>query len=94
MITFRAPGRVNLIGEHTDYNAGFVMPAAINLSASASVTPRADRKLQIRSDNFADEVEVDLDDSTLKARNHWSDYPVGVAVILERAGYRLRGRWE
>ena len=67
------------------------MPAAINLSAYAKITPREDRKLQIRSDNFADEVEVDLDDQALKARNHWSDYPVGVAVMLERAGHRLRG---
>ena len=94
MITFRAPGRVNLIGEHTDYNAGFVMPAAINLSSYTSVTPREDRRLQIRSINFNDEVEVDLDDATLKApkeRRHWSDYPIGVAVTLERAGYRLRG---
>jgi galactokinase len=90
-ITFRAPGRVNLIGEHTDYNAGFVMPAAINVSAHAEVTPREDRKLQIHSDNFEDEVEIDLDDATLKARRHWSDYPVGVAVMLERAGHRLRG---
>ena len=91
MITFRAPGRVNLIGEHTDYNAGFVMPAAINLSAYTSITPREDRKLQIRSTNFEDDVEINLDDETLKARRHWSDYPVGVAVTLERAGYRLRG---
>jgi galactokinase len=95
LITFRAPGRVNLIGEHTDYNAGFVMPAAINLSAYATITPSEDRKLQIRSDNFADEVEVDLDDATLEARDHWSDYPVGVAVALdswvEREGHRLRG---
>ena len=94
MITFRAPGRVNLIGEHTDYNAGFVMPAAINVSAYTSVTPREDRKLKIRSSNFEDEIVVDLDDATLKAPKgvgHWSDYPVGVAVTLERAGYRLRG---
>lgn len=91
MITFRAPGRVNLIGEHTDYNAGFVMPAAIDLSAYASITPREDRTLQIRSANFEDEVEIDLDDDKLKARGHWSDYPIGVAVTLDRAGYRLRG---
>ncbi len=90
-ITFRAPGRVNLIGEHTDYNAGFVMPAAIDVSAYASASPREDRKLQIVSDNFEDQVEIDLDDARLAARNHWSDYPVGVAVMLERAGYRLRG---
>lgn len=92
MVTFRAPGRVNLIGEHTDYNAGFVMPAAINLSAYTTITPRDDRQLIVRSDNFEDEIEVDLDDATnLAARNHWSDYPIGVAVTLIRAGYQLRG---
>ncbi|HZN06720.1 MAG TPA: galactokinase [Pyrinomonadaceae bacterium] len=91
MTTFRAPGRVNLIGEHTDYNAGFVMPAAIDASVHATITPREDRKLQITSNNFEDEVEIDLDDPNLAARSHWSDYPVGVAVMLERAGHRLRG---
>ena len=89
--TFRAPGRVNLIGEHTDYNDGFVMPAAIDFYTWAKVTPREDRKLQIRSENFDEEVEVDLDDANIARRKHWSDYPVGVAVILEREGYRLRG---
>ena len=88
---FRAPGRVNLIGEHTDYNDGFVMPAAINLSVFASVWPRKDRKLQIRSANFNDEIEFDLDDPQPAARKHWSDYAVGVAVMLERAGHHLRG---
>jgi galactokinase len=89
--TFRAPGRVNLIGEHTDYNDGFVMPAAIDFYTWAKVSPREDRKLQIRSENFNEEIEVDLDDQNIAARKHWSDYPVGVAVVLERAGYRLRG---
>ena len=89
--TFRAPGRVNLIGEHTDYNSGFVMPVALDFSTWAKVSPRADRKLQIHSDNFGDEVEIDLDDQQLAARGHWSDYPIGVAVELERAGHRLRG---
>ena len=89
--TFRAPGRVNLIGEHTDYNDGFVMPAAIDFYTWATVTPREDRKLQIRSENFDEEVEIDLDDPNIARREHWSDYPVGVAVILEREGYRLRG---
>lgn len=91
LITYRAPGRVNLIGEHTDYNAGFVMPAAIGFSVYAGISPREDRKLQIYSDNFSDGVEIDLDDASLRARGHWSDYPIGVAVMLERAGYRLRG---
>ena len=89
--TFRAPGRVNLIGEHTDYNDGFVMPAAIDFSVFVRVWPREDRKLQIHSENFNDQVEFDLDEPDPVARRHWSDYVVGVAVTLERAGYRLRG---
>ena len=89
--TFRAPGRVNLIGEHTDYNDGFVMPVAIDLSTWVHVTPLEARKLQIHSENFNEEVEIDPGDQNLVARGHWSDYPIGVAVILERAGHRLRG---
>jgi galactokinase len=88
---FRAPGRVNLIGEHTDYKDGFVMPAAINLSTFVTVWLREDRKLQIRSENFDDEIEFDLDEPNPAPRKHWSDYAVGVAVTLQRAGHRLRG---
>ncbi|HET6979513.1 MAG TPA: galactokinase [Pyrinomonadaceae bacterium] len=91
MRTFRAPGRVNLIGEHTDYNDGFVMPAALDFSTWVKISPLEERKLKIFSENFEEEVEIDLDDRNLSARDHWSDYPVGVAVVLERAGYRLRG---
>jgi len=88
---FRAPGRVNLIGEHTDYNDGFVMPAAIDFSVFVRVWPREDRKLHIRSENFDDQIEFDLDEPNPAPRRHWSDYAVGVAVMLERAGHRLRG---
>src|ERR1041384_4258866 len=88
---FRAPGRVNLIGEHTDYNDGFVMPAALDLSTWVSVSPLDQHRLHVYSENFNEEVEVDLDDQNLAAGGHGSDYPVGVAVILERAGHRLRG---
>ena len=91
MRTFRAPGRVNLIGEHTDYNDGFVMPAALDFSTWVRVSPLEQRSLQIFSENFNDEVEVDLDNLNLVARSHWSDYPVGVAVEMQRAGHRLRG---
>jgi len=91
MRTFRAPGRVNLIGEHTDYNDGFVMPAALDFSTWVSVSPLEERKLKIFSENYGEEIEVDLDDRNLSARRRWSDYPVGVAVVLERAGFRLRG---
>src|SRR5215204_2430970 len=91
MRTFRAPGRVNLIGEHTDYNDGFVMPAAIDFSTWAKVSPLDTRKLQIFSENYGEEIEVDLNDPSLTSRDHWSDYPIGVAVMLERTGHRLRG---
>lgn len=90
---FRAPGRVNLIGEHTDYNDGFVMPAAIDLSVLVTVWPREDRKLEIHSENFDDQVTFDLDQKDPAPRGHWSDYVIGVAVILERAGYRLHGAY-
>jgi galactokinase len=82
---------VNLIGEHTDYNDGFVMPAALDFSTWVYVSPLEQHGLQLYSENYNEEVQVDLDDQNLAARGHWSDYPIGVAVTLERAGYRLRG---
>jgi galactokinase len=88
---FRAPGRVNLIGEHTDYNDGFVMPAAISFSTWVTITPLDERKLSVFSENFGEQVEFDLNDSNAAPRRHWSDYVIGVAVIFERAGYHLRG---
>ena len=88
---YRAPGRVNLIGEHTDYNDGFVMPAAIDLYTRVAIAPRADRKLHIHSENFSESVELDLDDTDPRAAGHWSDYVRGVAVTIDRSGHRLRG---
>jgi len=88
---YRAPGRVNLIGEHTDYNDGFVMPAAIDLFTYAAIRPRDDRALFIPSENFSESVEFDLNQPDPRARGHWSDYVCGVAVMLERVGYKLRG---
>ena len=88
---FRAPGRVNLIGEHTDYNDGFVMPAAIDFSTWVTISPRDDRVVSVYSENFHEHVNFDLDDPALRPRRHWSDYVKGVAVTLERSGYRMRG---
>jgi galactokinase len=87
----RAPGRVNLIGEHTDYNEGFVLPAAIDCFCWVAIAPRNDRVLALYSENFDDTVEVSLDDLNIRATGKWADYPLGVAWALERAGYRLRG---
>ena len=88
---FRAPGRVNLIGEHTDYHDGFVRPAAIELSVWAAIAPRADRKLVVHSENFAESAEIDLDDHDPRSRSHWSDYVQGVAMMLDRTHPSLLG---
>src|SRR5579863_6201985 len=87
---YRAPGRVNLIGEHTDYNEGFVLPAAIGFSCWVVVARRKDRNLAIYSENFDEAVEANLYDLG-QCRGKWSDYCLGVAWALERAGYRLSG---
>jgi len=88
---FRAPGRVNLIGEHTDYNDGFVLPAALELTTLVAIKPREDRWLRVTSLALESTVEIDLDEPATTARKEWSDYVVGVAVVLERAGHRLAG---
>jgi galactokinase len=88
---YRAPGRVNLIGEHTDYNHGFVMPAALNLCTFVAVAPRTDRRLRVYSENFAESCDLDLDLIHPGRRGHWSDYVRGVAGVLESSGHKLRG---
>ncbi|MEN3331817.1 MAG: galactokinase [Blastocatellia bacterium] len=88
---FRAPGRVNLIGEHTDYNDGFVMPAAIDLSTYVAIAPRDDRLLTILSEGFDEVTELNLDRYAPHGTGHWSDYVRGVAVELMQAGFKLRG---
>jgi galactokinase len=88
---YRAPGRVNLIGEHTDYNEGFVLPAAIGFSCWVGIAPRNDRRLVFYSGNFKESRETDLDNLGIRGSGHWSDYPIGVAWALQDAGYRLTG---
>ncbi len=88
---FRAPGRVNLIGEHTDYNDGFVFPAGIDFYTQVAAATRPDRKLVVYSENYNEEVEIDLQNSFLKARKHWSDYVCGVALVLLAAGHKISG---
>lgn len=88
---FRAPGRVNLIGEHTDYNQGFVMPAAIDLSCWAGVSPRGDGKIVVHSENFGEDAEVALRDPAAWRRKGWASYALGVAWALREAGVALSG---
>lgn len=88
---YRAPGRVNLIGEHTDYTGGFVMPAAVGFFTWVAVSPRHDRKLVVHSDNFQEQLEFSLDSVQPHGSHHWSDYVMGVANVLDTSGHRLPG---
>jgi galactokinase len=90
-VVTRAPGRVNLIGEHTDYNDGFVMPAALEFCTWVAAAPRADRRIHAHSLNFKERVEFDLDNLHPGATKHWSDYVRGVAGVLEAQGHKLSG---
>src|SRR6266849_256322 len=87
---FRAPGRVNLIGEHTDYTGGLVMPAAIDFSTWVAAGRREDRTIRAVSEGFPGALEFSLD-RTPKRQGNWTDYVAGVAATLEAAGHRLRG---
>ena len=87
---FRAPGRVNLIGEHTDYNDGFVLPAAINFAAYVAAAARDDRTVRAASMDYDGELELSLDHERPPEKS-WTKYVQGVAVTLERRGRKLRG---
>jgi galactokinase len=86
---FVAPGRVNLIGEHTDYAEGFVMPAAINFATLAAISPRADGKIAIYAENFGEEAVFDAGALPASASHRWSDYPIGVVQILADQGHSI-----
>ncbi len=90
-LVFIAPGRVNLIGEHTDYSEGFVMPAAIDFATVAAISPRPDRQIVVSSENFSEEAKFDLEYLPHHPRHHWSDYPVGVLTTLIEAGVKTGG---
>ncbi len=87
-----APGRINLIGEHTDYSDGFVLPAAINLGISIALSPREDQKLQLYSIDFEQDIVIDLNDIQKEGRG-WHEYIKGVARVLKEESYPVSG-WQ
>lgn len=91
-VLVRAPGRVNLIGEHTDYNDGFVLPLAIERAVWIALRPRNDRAVRVWSTDFDQWGELELDGLD-HGHPEWSEYLRGTAWALEQAGHRLRG-WE
>ncbi|MGD0219688.1 MAG: galactokinase [Acidimicrobiales bacterium] len=90
-LIFRAPGRVNLIGEHTDYNDGFVFPIALQHATWVAVARRDDRRMRVRSQTLSETAEFNLDEVDLHARHNWTDYVRGLAIVLETSGHRLVG---
>jgi galactokinase len=88
---FSAPGRVNLIGEHTDYNDGFVLPLAIERRTLVAAAARSGRRVRVRSLALDQASVFDLDAPAAPRRGNWLDYVEGVARVLEERGHRLGG---
>ncbi|MDW8343058.1 MAG: galactokinase [Verrucomicrobiae bacterium] len=91
-VLVRAPGRVNLIGEHTDYNEGFVLPMAIDRATWIALRPRTDEQVRLHSLAHGETMTFSLSALT-KNHRHWAEYAKGVAWALQQAGHRLCG-WE
>ena len=77
-VLFFSPGRVNLIGEHTDYNGGFVFPCALNFGTYLAIRKTAGKTVKFSTLNFSDDDEVLLSDKLTKRGKKWSNYPLGV----------------
>jgi galactokinase len=86
---FAAPGRVNIIGEHTDYADGFVLPAAIDFATFAAISPRSDGTIVIRSENYNEQVTYAADYLPHRGMGHWSDYPLGVLAVLSQESVEI-----
>ena len=90
----RAPGRINLIGEHTDYHDGFVLPAAIDREVLIAAGPRSDQTLQVLATAYNEHATIDLRTlqvAGLAGKTRWTDYIAGTAWALEEAGHKLVG---
>ncbi len=90
-VAVRAPGRVNLIGEHTDYNEGFVLPMAIDFGVVCLAAARPDRQVRLYSHEYGEESTFSLDEPAPSPTQRWRNYVQGIAWALEQRGSRLRG---
>lgn len=88
---FFAPGRVNLIGEHTDYNGGHVFPCALSFGTHVVLCKRDDRKIRLHSLNLAHQgiIETDLDHVAFRREQDWANYPLGVLHVMQNRGYNI-----
>lgn len=88
---FYSPGRVNLIGEHTDYNDGFVFPCALDIGTIAIIRKRNDSKVLFSSFNFPLKIENSLHNIVYSKEEDWANYPKGILKILQDLGYQISG---
>lgn len=91
---FNAPGRVNLIGEHLDYNGGYVLPAALEFGTTLIIRPRDDNKVSFSSTNIPYELTISLDEDYGYKSDQWTDYPVGVITELNKIGCQLSSGYD
>ena len=91
---FFCPGRLNLIGEHIDYNGGLVMPCAIDYGTYLLVAPNDDQKLRLRSLNFEESIELPLDAPITKLGQCWYNYPLGIFKLLGEQGIAVRNGFD
>jgi len=90
-LIIRSPGRINLIGEHTDYNDGYVLPAAIDKAAYIAITPRTDREIHLHSIDMNDSFNTSLDDLKINTTASWPNYLLGVVDQFIKAGINVPG---
>lgn len=90
-LIIRSPGRINLIGEHTDYNDGYVLPAAIDKAAYIAITPRSDREIHLVSIDMNDSFNTTLDELTINRATSWPNYLLGVVDQFIKAGINVPG---
>src|SRR5579863_4495051 len=86
-----SPGRVNLIGEHIDYNGGLVMPCAITFGTYLLISPNEEKVFRFRSLNFADKLDIPLQKSYTKTGESWFNYPLGIIEYFLEGGHPLQG---
>ncbi|NIK72042.1 galactokinase [Paenibacillus sp. BK720] len=91
---FHAPGRVNLIGEHTDYNGGYVFPAALTFGTTLLIRKRDDRQLGLATTNFPSSKSLDIDNIAYDEADDWMNYPKGIVYELEQKGIKFSNGYD